>query len=191
MKRFFLASLVTTNLLFASSSAEININNNTLELATDIYLNDTFNLNNSSNYYYGISHLRTKSDENQDSQNLTTMNFKVLNPYVDDYGMSLGIGIKTVYTSQLEKSFNAIALALYFKYELNEMFYVSIDGSYAPRVLSFMDAESYNDAKLKLNYKVLDGGYMYVGLRKIETTYENNQKVEFDDAAFFGYQFRF
>ena len=191
MKKLFFSSLVATSVLFGSTSVDININNDTLELNGDVLLNDMFNLSNNANYYCGVSYLTTKSNGNKSNQNLSTVSFKALNPYVDNYGFNIGMGIKTVYSNQLDMNFNAVALGLFFKYELNEAIYFNLDANYAPRVLSFMNAEKYSDIKLKMNYKVLDGGYIYVGGRNITTRYENKKDIKFDDSIFFGYQVKF
>lgn len=191
IKKFLYSTVLTTSMLFANSSAEININNDTLEIGSSFLINNIIDSQSEGNIYFGLSYLRTKADNNEENEDLLTGSLKVLNPYVDSYGFSIGMGIKTVLTSQYSQSFNAIPLSLYLKYEMNELIYFDLEGSYAPRVLSFMDAETYHDARLRLNYKVLDGGYIYLGLREITAKYENNQKIKYDNSAFFGYEFRF
>ena len=191
-KSLLAAALFSTSLLFGANSMQININNDTLELNSDFSLNNTLDVNSGGDFYYTLSYLTTKAKDNEENQSLTTMGMKVVNPYVDNYGFSLGIGIKTVYTNQYEKSFSTIPLSLFIKYELNEMFYFDLEGSYAPRVLSFMDAENYRDIKLKANYKILDGGYAYIGARDIEVTYKDQKDaIKYDTSMFFGYEFRF
>ena len=191
MKKILICSLLAASFIYANNSAQININDNTLEIGADLYLNNSFDLNNNSNYYFGISYLSTESSNNQSSQKLTSASFKVLNPYSDDYGLSLGLGIKALYTNQMSKNFIAIPLSVFIKYELNEVVYFDLEGSYSPNVLSFVDAQKYSDVKLRANYKVLDNGYGFIGARNIKTKYDNANEKQFDSSVFFGYEFRF
>ena len=71
------------------------------------------------------------------------------------------------------------------------MIYIDAEVSYAPKVLSLGDAESYTDMKAKVNYKVLADGYIFVGARSIETKYENSTSSKFDTTAFVGLEVRF
>lgn len=176
--------------MYGNNSAQINVNNNTLELVGDIGINEVISSNSSSNYYLTISYLITDNDS-EDSQRLTTAGVKILNPYVDNYGLSLGLGIKNVYTSQSDLNLNAVALGMFIRYELNQIVYFNLEGSYAPKVLTFMDGENYRDLKFKVNYKILEDGYIYLGTRSINIKYENNSDIKFDTSAFVGYEFRF
>ncbi|MGB3750875.1 MAG: YfaZ family outer membrane protein [Arcobacteraceae bacterium] len=191
MKKIILGSLVTGSLLLANNSAQVNVNKDTLELAADIYLNKYYNTNNSSNYYITAGYLRTEGEKNNDDQSLTSVGFKLINPMTNNYGISLGMGIKTVYTTHEAESFLAMPLTLNGRIEFNEMIYFDANVSYSPRVLSFMDAESYRDIQARINYKVLADGYIYLGGRNIETEYENNTRVKFDTSAFVGFEIRF
>ncbi len=191
MKKILISSIVASTLLYASNSVELNINNDTLEARGDIYLNNMYDVNNSSNYYFTISYLGTESTATTASQRLTSAGLKVLNPYTDDNGISLGIGLKSVYTNQNAKTFVSIPLAAYGKFELNDLIYFDLEMAYAPRVLSFSDAEGYSDARIKVNYKVLEDGYVYIGARDITTKYENSARVNYDTSAFIGYEVKF
>jgi len=191
MKKILLGSALATSLLFASNVAQINVNNDTLEVGGELYLNNSYNVNNSSNYYFTINYLGTEADTNEASQKLLSAGLKVLNPFTDDNGISLGLGIKSVYTNQLSKTFFALPLAAYIKYEVNEMIYVDLEASYAPKVLSFSDADNYRDTKIKVNYKVLEDGYAFIGARDITTKYELTGKVNYDTSAFIGYEVKF
>ncbi|MDB2405352.1 hypothetical protein N9W00_00260 [Arcobacteraceae bacterium] len=191
MKKVLLGSALAASLLFASNVAQINVNNDTLEVGGELYLNNAYNVNNSSNYYFTINYLGTEADTNAPSQKLLSAGLKVLNPFTDDNGISLGIGMKSVYTNQFSKTFFALPLAAYIKYEVNEMIYVDLEASYAPKVLSFSDADNYRDTKIKVNYKVLEDGYAFIGARDITTKYEMTGKVNYDTSAFIGYEVKF
>jgi hypothetical protein len=191
MKKILLSSIAASTLLFASNSAQININNDTLELRGDLFLNNMYNVNNSSNYYFTVSYLGTEDTDTDETQKLFSTGLKVLNPYTDDNGISLGLGLKSVFTDQADKTFLAVPLAAYGRFELNDLIYFDIEVAYAPRVLSFSDAEGYTDAKIRVNYKVLEDGYIYIGARDITTKYEDIGSVDYDTSAFVGYEVRF
>ncbi len=190
LKKVVIGIFMILGVMYGNNSAQINVNNNTLELVGDIGINEVISSNSSSNYYLTISYLITDNDS-EDSQRLTTAGVKILNPYVDNYGLSLGLGIKNVYTSQSDLNLNAVALGMFIRYELNQIVYFNLEGSYAPKVLTFMDGENYRDLKFKVNYKILEDGYIYLGTRSINIKYENNSDIKFDTSAFVGYEFRF
>lgn len=191
MKKIVAGSLLSTALLCGSNNFELNVNNNTLELVTDIYLNNHYNMNHGSNYFISLSHLNTKLGENEPAQKLSSIGFKVTNPYVNNYGLSLGLGVKTVYTSTETQSLNAIPLSLFIKLELNQVLYFNLDGSFSPRVLTFADGENYRDVKFKVNYKMLNDGYIFLGARNIVASYNNNHDVNYDSSLFGGFQIKF
>jgi predicted RNase H-like nuclease len=126
MKKVLLGSIFATSLLY-STTFQININNDTLEVATDLYLNDMYNLNSSSNYYAGLSYLTTEREEGETSQKLTTASFKILNPFTDNNGLSFGLGIKAIDTKENSKKFQAMPLSFYGKWELNEVLYFDLE----------------------------------------------------------------
>lgn len=190
MKKILLGSLVATSLLMGSNSVQVNVNQDTLEFGADLYLNDAFDVSNDTNYYFTASHLRTEND-NQSTQSLSTAGFKLVNPMTDDNGISLGIGMKAVYTNQISQNFVALPLTVNGRIELSEVLYIDGEISYAPKVLAFADGERYTDMKARVNYKVLADGYVYVGARNIKTKYDNSVEKTYDSSAFIGFEFRF
>jgi len=195
MKKLLIGSLIASSVLFANNNVEINVNNDTLEFSSDMYINDRLNTNSSSNYYFTLRYLKTEEENGDDTQSLTTMGLKVINPYTDDNGLSFGLGIKSVYASNDDKTFVATPLTLYGRYELNETIYFDVEASYASKVLSYQDANTYKDGRVTLNYKVLEDGYIFVGARTIETEYYYSDSVtntiKYDTSAFVGCKVRF
>jgi hypothetical protein len=190
MKKILLGSLIATSLLMADNSVDVNVNADTVEVSADVYLNDMYDVNNDSNYYLTLRHLRTEKD-NSNAQTLSTVGLKVLNPFTNDNGLSFGLGMKAVYTNQIGKRFLALPLSAYGKIEINELVYIDADLSYAPKVLSFSDADSYVDFRAKVNYKVLADGYIYLGARSITTKYDSGEEEKYDSSAFVGLEVRF
>ena len=190
IKKTILGLAITASSLLASSNAQLNINNNTLELIGEYNLNNTYNLSSDANYNFVVSYLGSEktaiSTRSTDRQ--VSAGFKMMNPYINDFGFSFGLGIDLVWVNNSSKSFFAVPLSVHGKYELNEQ--VSFDGfvKYSPSVLSFADAKKYTHANIKANYKIIDNGYVYLGTRMIKTTYSNDTILDFDRNIFFGYK---
>lgn len=192
MKKILIGSLVSASLLFASNSAEININSNTLELAGEYNLNNLYQLNDDSDYFVTLSYLSSeKSSTSVSTQRLITSGLKIINPYVDDRGLSLGLGAKFVWADNTNKSFAALPLSIFANFEINEQILINFNFSYAPKILTFADGESYREANLKANYKIIENGYVYLGGRSITTKYEDIGSVSYDKNIFFGYKVQF
>jgi len=185
MKKILFSSIVATTLLFANNSAQININNDTVEVSTDIYLEE------SNNYYYFGSYLRTSNYGNTNTNSLLTVGIKVLNSYFDNNGgINYGFGIKGVYSNDYKKFF-ATPLAIFANYTLNENIYFDAQLSYAPRVLSFKDALSYSDYSIKANYKIIENGSIFIGYRNINKEFTNKVEIKYDKSIFAGYKVTF
>lgn len=190
MKKILMGSILISSLLSANNSVQVNINDDTLEVGADLYLNKYYDMNNDSNYYLTVRHLRTE-EKNDSTQSLTSLGFKLVNPMTDNNGISLGLGMKSVYSNQISQSFFALPLGLNGRIELNELIYIDAEVSYAPRVLSFADAKSFSDFQARINYKILNNGYVYIGGRNVQTKYEDGTKKKFDNTAFLGFEVKF
>ena len=190
IKKTILGLAITTASLFATNSAQLNINSNTLELIGEYNLNNTYNLNSDANYNFVVSYLGSEKTaiSTRSTDRLVNTGFKMMNPYINDYGFSFGLGIDLVWANNSSKSFFAVPLSVHGKYELNEQ--ISFDGffKYSPSILSFSDAKKYTQANITANYKIIDNGYVYLGTRMIKTTYTNNITLDFDKNMFFGYK---
>jgi hypothetical protein len=190
MKKIILSLVAASALAMANNQVELNINNDTVEVNGDIYLNDIYEVSNDSNYYFTASYL-SSSQEPGDRQTLVTAGLKILNPFVNDNGLSLGLGIKGVVADNSSQTFAAIPLGLFIKYELNEKIQFNANMNYAPQTLSFSDAKAYREFKLTADYKVLENGYVFVGSRYIKTSYDKSIDLTYDKSMFFGYKVQF
>ncbi len=191
LKKIIMGSLVASSVAFGSGAADININDNTLEVGMEYNLNGSYRLNENSNYLLSASYLRSEEDSSTNTQTLTTVGLKVMNPYVDDYGFSLGLGIKGVMADNSPKTFVAAPLGIFASYMVNEQIHLDGEYNYAPKVLAFSDGETYKEWKLKANYKVIDNGFVYVGGRGITTEYTGGTEYTYDRTAFFGFNVQF
>ncbi|VAY87046.1 hypothetical protein MNB_ARC-1_631 [hydrothermal vent metagenome] len=198
MKKIILSMVLISGMLYANGSkGEINVNSDTLELEGDFYLNNTYNLSNYANYYGIINYLSSETNTANSTltKRLVAVGFKILNPFSNEYGFSLGLGLKAVISNdrhdKTNTSFLSIPLSIYGKYDFNEVIYVNGSYSYAPKTLSLLDAKGYKDIKLAVNYRVLENGYVFIGIRDIETIYDLSVSVKYDNSLFFGYKIHF
>jgi len=193
LKKIILGSLVASSAVFASGVAEINVNGDTLQVGLEYNLNQSYRLNDNSNYFLTASYLRSEDGKTaiQETQTLTTVGLKIMNPYVDDYGFSLGLGIKGVSADNSSKTFLAAPLNIFASYMVNEQIHIDAEFGYAPKVLAFSDAETYKEWNAKVNYKVIDNGFVYLGGRDIDTKYTNGNKISYDNSVFFGFKVQF
>jgi len=193
IKKTIIGLALGVSSLLASNSAQLNINSNTLELVGEYNLNDTYNLSSDAKYNFVLSYLGSEktaiSTRSKDRQ--VSAGFKMMNPYINDFGFSFGLGIDLTWANNSSKSFFATPLSIYGNYALNEE--VSFDSyfKYSPSILTFSDGEKYQSFDLKANYKIIDNGYVYIGKRVIKTTYKNNKTLDFDNSIFFGYKVTF
>jgi len=191
LKKVIIGSLLASSVAFGSGAADINVNNNTLEIGVEYNINRSYNLDDNSNYLLFATYLRSEEENETNNKSLVTAGVKIINPYINDYGFNFGLGIKSVMADNSSKSFMAVPLEIFVSYVINEKFHLDTSYSYAPKVLTFIDGENYREWKAKLNYKVIDNGFVYVGGREIKTSYTNDTTYSYDDAAFFGFDVRF
>lgn len=191
IKKLIAGSLLGSTLY--ASSVGININNDTLEFETEYSLDRSFTLNNDSDYFFTASYLRSEENKSNTSDSLLEVGLKVLNPYLNDNGLSFGLGTKAIFADNTDGAadFLALPLEFYGKFYLNEMVHFEAEFGYAPKVLTFADGKSFRSTKLKANYQLLENGYVYLGFRDIETKYDNNVDISYDKSLFFGYKVQF
>jgi hypothetical protein len=190
MKNIILGLLLVGSGLSANNQFEINVNSDTLELSGDLYLNDSYDVSGEADYYAVIGYLNDESGKK--SKRMFVAGLKLLSPFVNESGLSFGLGIKAVSADDTSsESFLATPLSVYANYEYNHLLHLSAEYGYASKTLSFVDAKGYRDTKLVLNYKLIENGYIFAGTRSIETSYSDTSDVKYDKSMFFGYKVRF
>jgi len=193
IKKTIIALGLSASALFATNNIQLNINSNTLELYGEYSLNKTYNLSSDAGYSFSLSYLGSEKTalNSQSTDRQINLGLKIMNPYINDYGFSFGLGVNFVWVNNSSDSFIAIPLGVYGQYELNDNISFNSSLSYAPKVLAFSDAKTYTSFDFKANYRIIDNGHVYIGIRDIKTKYSNNEKLEFDDSIFFGYKVKF
>lgn len=186
--KIIISSILSGSFMFAIGSADININSKTLQIGIEYNLDNSYKLDNNSNYLFTASHLRSESDESSNTKTLTSIGLKMINPYINDYGFSFGLGIKGALADNSDKTFVAVPLEFFVSYIVDERFHIDSEIAYAPKVLTFSDGDSYKEWNAKVNYKLLENGYLYLGTRGIKTFYSNDKDIAYDNNLFFGFK---
>jgi hypothetical protein len=188
IKQIIAGIIISSSLLLGSSSVELNINDNILEVLSDYSLNDVYNMSNNANYNLTLSYLKSQKD---DLNTIIATGLKIQSPYVDELGLNIGFGVKLVFADNYNDSFKAIPFNIFIDYEINNNINLNINFSYSPKILSFSNANKYQEIQIKANYEVIDNGFLYIGKRDITTDYTDGTSIKFDDDIFFGFKVLF
>ena len=193
MIKKIIAGLIIGTSILSANNAQININNDTLGLEGEYGINEIYDLSSDAKYYFTLASLNSESKDNKyrSTERILNFGFKMMNPYINDNGLSLGLGVNAVWINNYTKSFTAVPLSVFADYSIGEKVSINTNISYAPKVLAFSSAKSYQEITTKVNYKVIDNGFAYIGYRNIKTKYNDNQTIKFDDNLFFGYKVQF
>jgi len=104
----------------------------------------------------------------------------------------ISIGGRLIYAAP--KNLDLSALAFGAKLRFSPVHRLGIGGSifYAPSITSFMDADSYTETTLRLDYQILPQAFVYIGHRKIEVDIDGGGKnVELDEGVHLGFKMLF
>ncbi|MDY6854411.1 MAG: YfaZ family outer membrane protein [Thermodesulfobacteriota bacterium] len=108
-------------------------------------------------------------------------------------GLEVGVGGKLYGANTKDNDVFFIGFGALFRYapfELDGLFFSGLL-SYAPRVLSFFDAERLLEADLKIAYELVPRGTVYIGYRNLWIDIEEIEKVRIEEGIFAGLEYRF
>ena len=192
IKKILTTLAISTSILSAVNTAQLNINSNSLGLKVDYGINEIYNLSNNSKYYTTLEYLSSEDTEGTESTDrIVNLGLKIMNPYINDYGVSFGMGINAVWVNNYSQTFIATPLSIFADYAITEEFNIDTSFSYSPKILSYSSATKYQELTAKINYKVIDNGFAYIGYRDIKTKYDDSTSLKFDNSLFFGYKVQF
>lgn len=180
--------------VFAMHSAEININDTDLELATKLDMGQ-FNRNiEPDTVFLGAKFLNAdakhSSEEYADIDPYYELNF-LMQKEIQKTGMHFGLGVKLNYT----KDYSTLPLGVEFAYTIPavKLIPMHIGGAlyYAPAALAFSEAKDFLEYRLTYDIEIIDNGGVVVGYRHFDTNYKDAIDFEYNRSFYVGFKFRF
>ena len=176
---------------FAMNSAGININNDDLELNTNLDIGQ-FNENvEPETMFVGARFLNADNSGRINNDPLYEVSF-LMKREMGQSGLNVGLGVKANYT----KDYTTLPLGITFEYGLPAVTTVPMalraDVFYAPKVLSFDNADKYFEYRLEYDAEVIEHGHVIVGYRHIRTDYDDARgNFTYNASAYVGFNFEF
>lgn len=182
-------------LLLGSVSATAVADNIDVNLREDA-IRGSYSMDLSSRGYNGLSAdfgLLYNEDKDQLDETMLHAGLMVSGENWSKSGtFDISIGGRLAYASP--ESVDLAALALGGELRFSPVHRVGLGGAvfYAPGITSFMDAESYTETSLKVDYQVLPQAFVYLGYRNIEVDIEGGENdVELDEGTHLGFKILF
>lgn len=176
---------------FAMNSASININNEDLELNANLDVGQ-FNENvEPETMFVGVRFLDADNSNRVNNDALYEVSF-AMQREMGESGLKVGLGIKANYT----KDYMTLPLGISFEYGLptNTVVPMAVRANvhYAPKVLSFRDADKYFEYRLEYDAEVIEHGHVIVGYRHVKTDYDDVRgNFTYNASAYVGFNFEF
>ena len=145
---------------------------------------------------WDISLLYKDSDSRDKDDNLVGgLGFEVVGEAgTDAPGLEFGIGMKGYYGEAEDSDIGAFTLGGMLRYAPPSFsrFFGIARLNYAPKIVSFRDAERFWAVEVRIGYESLPTAEIYVGYRDVEAKIENkNADVEVDKSAYVGVALHF
>ena len=104
----------------------------------------------------------------------------------------ISIGGRVYYTSPDDYDLAALGFGGAIRFSPAHRFGIGGHVYYAPDITSFMDAKSFLETGIRVDYQILPQAFLYVGYRQIEVDIVDGPKdVELDDDAHVGFKLLF
>lgn len=162
------------------------------------------NVNNSTVYGQLLMHSFEKPElsffgdifHDEDENKIIGLGFYLSEPVEDErhYRPWIKIGMKAIgFETEFENDGGAIVPGGVVSFYIPGVtgLYFDAYGFYAPRVLSFGDAEDYVEISGRLVYQIMTAADVYFGYRHIEISLDKVKDIVMDDAFHAGITFRF
>ncbi|MDD2266471.1 YfaZ family outer membrane protein [Sulfuricurvum sp.] len=172
MKKIILGLLIGTS-AFAAHQVEFNLNDKEVEGQV---LFDLSKMGVPLEGAYAGARILNGDERNSDKiENISQfkeVSFLIMRPVKSVEGLSLGLGIKGVYTKFDGAHYSAIPLGLEanMKLPLATPFPLHVNGAlyYAPSDLTFLDGDKYLEVRTYLDAEVIHNKHIEVGYRNID-----------------------
>ena len=195
LKKLFL-SLAVTTALFAQHDAAINLNNDDIELQSNVDLGELNQSDYPDTYFLTLGFLDVENRESTDP--LFSAGFKLRQDIPAVPNLRFGIGLKGTYAKVASGKHVAVPLGaeLVYSIPLADAMALKFSGffDYAPSALAFKDADNYMEKRLEVGFQIVEQATIFAGYRDIDLDFEvNNNKWDyrFDDDFYVGFRVRF
>ena len=200
LKKVLISSLITATTLFAMHEFEINLNQKDLDLHLGL---DMGQFNDSVEPDSFLIQMRVMKGDtehsglpgDQDTTVFGDLGFVAQSSSAMAPGLTMGMGLKLIYTDLKEKSVLAMPLGVTVDYVLPfDIFvplHVGAKGYYAPEVLAFEASKNYMEFQTNFDIEVMDRGLISLGYRWIETPLNYDTNAYYNRSYYFGLKFKF
>ena len=108
-------------------------------------------------------------------------------------GFMVGLGAKAIHATLENEDVSAFALRgkLFYTLPVKINTILAFTYNYAPKPLSFSELTRYSEARLELNFEIIEGGMVYGGWRTIDMELNGNRDYNFNDAMYLGVKLMF
>jgi hypothetical protein len=150
----------------------MNLNSENIELQSSWDVLNLTDYTNGTHYSFDANYLHTDSDSFTQGEHLIQVGFFAQNTFHNSQSLFLSFGMKTILT----EDYIALALGGKAKYILDlgvdvPPSSINAEISFAPSLLSFIDADSYMDFRLEADMEIIPNILIYGGYRHIDTEY--------------------
>ncbi len=195
-----MGSLITSGVLFAQSSAGININENDLELEGVLDSRNLAALQTSSTIFQADVNFINIDSTKQEAA-LIGAGIGATNKLEGVEGVELTFGAKFIWADtkegNIDDSYTYLPLMAKIRYVFPPLMFnippVSMEGKmlYAPGALAFGDAEKYSEFKAIADMEMIQNVKVYGGYRNIITGFKGNTDYTFNNGWFAGLKFTY
>jgi hypothetical protein len=187
MKKIILVLLLINLNIFAIDKASFGLNINTDDLEVDGKASLAFSTNDPVYRNFFVDANFINSDET-----LFGMGLFVENAPINYQNLTFAVGLRAIFSDHKDDSFSAIPIILGAKARMYlgnlPKSHLGIKFAYAPRPLTFQDADSYFEYRVEVDMSVIENVDVYIGYRSIDTNYEEYD-YNYNDAIYVGFKF--
>ncbi|QFR48645.1 hypothetical protein FJR48_02460 [Sulfurimonas lithotrophica] len=184
---------------YAMHTAELNINEYDLEAGLKLDIGQFNEMVEPNTTFIGIDYLKAdrKNSSHNNIDRYVNINF-MIEQEIQNSGFKVGLGVKGIYTGLGKADFRSLPIGAEVSYKLPLNIATPIgfkaEGYYAPKSLSFSDANGYVEYRAEAYIQLMDRASVYVGYRRIDTEYDYMNiisDVTYNKSIYSGIKFSF
>ncbi len=199
LKKIGIISLAAASAM-AMHSFSLNINDVDLETGVELDMGQFNEAVEPNTTFIGVKYLKIDSDYSSynDPSAYVEASFKIQRQ-IKDTNLFAGLGVKLNYiNNDGNNDFMSLPLSMKFGYKADTELpvYVSLEGFYAPKVLSLQEAEGYYEYRFNIEVELIPNANVNIGFRDMETKYETttgygSSYIKYNRSAYVGFVFKF